>query len=568
MLVGLSIRDLLLIDRLDIEFGGALTVLTGETGAGKSILLDALGLATGARGDSGFVRSGCQQLSVTAEFALDIDHPVWPLLEEQGMVAGEDQDAVGRLALLLRRVVTLEGRSRAFINDQPVSIATLRAIGAMLVEVHGQQDSHGLLNPASHRALLDSFAGLGADLRNCQAAYEKLAAATAAVTTAQDALTAARAEEAYLRHLVDELDALSPEIGEEDTLARERALMMNAEKLAGDMQGALADISGTSAGGDIGADGLLASALRRLERIAAQAGGKLDPAIEALDRACSEAIEGRALLEEACRSLEFEPQKLEKVEARLFDLRAMARKHKVAVDKLPELYESAIAQLSRLDHGVGELERLHAEVEAASAAYRDAALTLSKKRQAAAIKLDTLVAAELAPLKLDKACFTTRVTNAKDQQPRAHGLDDVAFQVATNPGAPAGPLSKIASGGELSRFMLALRVVLSKASTVTTLIFDEIDAAVGGATADAIGDRLSRLADGVQILAVTHSPQVAARGLGHFHVAKFQRTDETITAVRKLAPEERREEIARMLAGAEITDAARVAADSLLTLAQ
>ncbi len=568
MLIGLSIRDLLLIDQLDIEFGGALTVLTGETGAGKSILLDALGLATGARGDSGIIRAGCRQLSVSAEFALRTDHPVWRLIEEQGIVGDADQDTQQAPGLLLRRVVTQEGRSRAFINDQPVSIATLREVGAMLVEVHGQQDSHGLLNPAGHRALLDSFAGIAAELGTCRAAYDRLSGALAAVNGAEEALSSAQAEEAYLRHLVEELEALAPEIGEEDRLAQERAMMMNAEKLAGDMQRALADISGTDPNGDMAVDGLLAGALRRLERIAPQAGGRLDSAIDALERACSEAIEGRALLEEACRSLEFEPHKLEQVEARLFDLRAMARKHNVVADNLPELYETAITQLGRLDQGVEEIDRLRAEVAAARAAYQQAAQTLSDKRQAAAAKLDALVAAELAPLKLDKARFATCVNYAVDQKPRPHGLDDVAFQVATNPGAAPGPLSKIASGGELSRFMLALRVVLSKASTVTTLIFDEIDAAVGGATADAIGDRLSKLAGIVQILAVTHSPQVAARGLGHFQVAKFQRKEETVTAVRKLAPDERREEIARMLAGAEVTDAARVAADSLLTLAQ
>lgn len=557
MLVGISIRNLVLIDRLDLQIAGGLTVLTGETGAGKSILLDALGLATGARADSALVRKGCDQAAASAEFSVTQSHPAVKQLGEQGIETGE--------GIILRRVVAADGRSRAFINDQAVSIGLLRTVGDLLLEVHGQNDDRGLLNVTGHRALLDSYAGLGDDLAQCRAAHRALQQSAATLQQAHDDLQKAQIEEDYLRHVLKELEALAPRPGEEEELAATRSLMMSSEKLTQEMNAALAELATQSDGG---AERLLNSALRRLERIADKAAGLLDVSIGALGRACSEVMECRAQLELAVSKMEFNPRQLEAAEARLFALRAAARKHHVRVDELANLQTRISTQLSLIDAGSTRLEELEAQHAASLASYDAIAARLHESRTQSAARLDKDVKKELTPLKLDKAVFYTAISPLNGSERGAEGIDRVEFRVATNPGSSPGALIKIASGGELSRFMLALRMVLAKSANGRTLVFDEVDSAVGGAVADAIGDRLARLATGGQVLVVTHSPQVAARGATHWRVQK--RTTArggaaSITSVEVLDASARREEIARMLAGAEITDAARAAADSLMT---
>jgi DNA repair protein RecN (Recombination protein N) len=556
MLVGISIRNLVLIDRLDLQIAGGLTVLTGETGAGKSILLDALGLATGARADSALVRKGCDQAVASAEFSVAQSHPAVKHLTGQGIETGE--------GIILRRVIAADGRSRAFINDQAVSIGLLRIVGDLLLEVHGQNDDRGLLNISGHRALLDSYGGLGADLAQCRAAYRALQQSAATLQQARDDLQKAQIEEDYLRHVLKELEALAPRPGEEAELAATRSLMMSSEKLTQEMNAALAELATQSDGG---AERLLSSALRRLERIADKAAGLLDVSIGALARACSEAMEGRAQLELALSKMEFNPRQLEASEARLFALRAAARKHHVPVDELANLHERISTQLSLIDEGSTRLDELETQHAASLAAYDAIAARLHASRTQSAARLDKAVKKELTPLKLDKAIFYTAISPLNGSERGAEGIDRVEFQVATNPGANPGALIKIASGGELSRFMLALRMVLAKSANGRALVFDEVDSAVGGAVADAIGDRLARLATATQVLVVTHSPQVAARGATHWRVQKrttVRGGAGTTTSVEVLDASARREEIARMLAGAEITDAARAAADSLM----
>ncbi len=552
MLTALAIQNIVLIDQVSLEFQRGLSVLTGETGAGKSILLDSLGLVTGERADSALVRTGSAGGTVTAEFDIPDSHPVHAVLAEQGL-ADEGRE------LRLRRQLGADGRSRAFVNDQPVGVGLLARIGGLLVEIHGQQGQLGLLNPANHRALLDTFGGLLPRLAGVQAAYQAFRETQAAVQEARDRLARARADEDYLRHAADELSVLDPKPGEEAELAESRTLMMHGEQIAGELTEALAVVSG-----DGGAEASLRVAMRRLERVADKAGGRLDPVIEALNRGFTEIEEASRSLEGVARDLEFDPRLLERAEERLFALRAAARKHNCTVEELPAIRAALVEQIQALETGEQGLAGLEQALRHAEEDYVAKAEALGALRAAAAGTLDAAVMAELPPLKLDRATFRTAVTRLPRERWASHGADEVQFEVATNPGSAMGPLSKIASGGELSRFALALKVVLAEADSTTTLIFDEIDQGVGGAVAAAVGERLARLSDGAQVLVVTHSPQVAARGSTHLRVGKTVEGDVTLTRVEALAPDERREEIARMLAGARITDEARAAAKRLL----
>jgi len=552
MLTTLLIRDVVLIDRLDLDFQPALSVLTGETGAGKSILLDALGLALGARGDSGLVRHGAERASVTAAFVIGGEHPAKTILNDH------DVEPDGG-SIILRRTLTADGRSRAFINDQPVSIALLRTIGETLVEVHGQFESQGLLNEATHRVLLDAFGGLAGDAGQCAAAHGNWREAAAAVDTAEAALATARRDEEFLRHAVAELETLSPQTGEETSLAERRSFLRHGEKILE----AINEAADAMAAGQ-GVDGLLRAALAPLERAANKAEGRLDGARAALDRAIAEATEASTEIDTLGSAIDLDPKALEEVEERLFALRALARKHDVAVDDLAALAVTLAARLADLDAGGADLDRLRATASAAREAFAKAAEKLRLARRKAAGRLDAAVAKELDPLKLGDAQFETAVEILPEDSWNAEGCDKVGFQVATNPGVPLAPLSRVSSGGELARFMLALKVVLADANSVSTLVFDEVDSGVGGAVAAAVGERLARLAEDVQVLVVTHSPQVAARGAQHLRVSKSEAKPNVLATVHTLPDDDRKEEIARMLAGAHITEEARAAAEKLL----
>lgn len=551
MLTALSIRDVVLIEALDLEFGEGLGVLTGETGAGKSILLDALGLALGARADSGLVRSGAGQAVVVASFVPPAaDSEIANLFAQNGMELEPGEP------LLIRRLVKADGGSRAFVNDQPASAGFLRELAPHLVEIHGQHDDRGLLNPRGHRVLLDTFG-------RCDTG--PVAIAHRAWRAAEDALAVARAEQdsaerdrEWLEHAVAELAALAPEEGEEERLAERRAAMQRGEKIATDLQG-IADLLEGSDGGLA----RLRQAARILERVSDDHEA-LAEALAAIDRAITEGSEAQAQVDAAAEALAFDPAALEADEARLFELRAVARKHRVQPDELPALLAELSGRFDRLTSGGAGIARLELAAAEAHRAYREAARTLSAVRTLAAARLDTAVATELKPLKLDAARFRTVVEPLDEGQWSASGMDRVEFEVSTNPGAPFAPLMKIASGGELSRFILAMKVALAEEGGARTLIFDEIDRGVGGAVADAIGERLARLARGAQLLVVTHSPQVAARGARHLLIAKSHDGTVTRTGVTPLTPEQRREEIARMLSGAEITPEARAQAERLL----
>jgi len=553
MLLGLSVRDIVLIDRLELEFAEGLCALTGETGAGKTILLDALGLALGARSDAGLLRAGAERGVVVASFALTAEHPVRALLEEQGLDSDDE--------LALRRVLSSDGRTRGFVNDQPVAVGLLRQVGEALVEIHGQHDERGLLNPAGHRVLLDAFGVTDKVRGRCRDAYAVVRGAEAALAEAEAVLARGLAEIDYLRHALAELTAMAPRPGEAAELAETRRLLRQGEAL----REALAEA--TAALHD-GADARLRAAERALARVAALAGGRLDAAVESLARAASEAAEAAALVEQAAVAFEPDPARLEAVEERLFALREVARKHRVEVDDLAELQRDWTARLERLETGEAGLEAHRVALAAAQHGYAEAAEALSQRRRRAAARLDQAVAKELTPLKLERARFTTRLEPLPREQWSADGAERVAFEVATNPGAAPGPLSRIASGGELARFMLALKVALAGTRSATTLIFDEVDRGVGGAVADRVGARLGRLAETAQILVVTHSPQVAARARHHWHVIKDESDVGARTRIVKLDEAARREEIARMLAGAEVTAEARAAAGSLIEAAR
>jgi DNA repair protein RecN (Recombination protein N) len=552
MLTALSIRDVVLIEALDLDFSAGLGVLTGETGAGKSILLDALGLALGGRGDSGLVRHGAAQAVVTASFDPP-DAALAALLDGNGVEVEPGEP------LLIRRIVKADGGSRAFVNNQPASATLLREIAPRLVEIHGQHDDRGLLAARGHRALLDAFGRCDpSEVARAWAAYRNAEADLAAARAEIE--TAARDRD-WLEHTVAELDKLAARPGEEETLADQRRTMQRAEKIAGDL----------AAIGDFldGADGGLAQlrqAARVLERVAEDHPALAD-ALAAIDHAVAESGVAEEKLHEARLALAYDPRTLEDDEARLFELRAMARKHRVQPDGLVALATELTARLERLDAGEGGIAKLEQGVAATRAAYDKAAAALTTRRTAAATALDAAVAGELAPLKLDAARFRTVVAAHGPEGWSAAGKDRVEFEISTNPGAPFAPLTKIASGGELSRFILALKVALADQGGAATMVFDEIDRGVGGAVASAIGERLARLARATQLLVVTHSPQVAARGAAHLLIAKSSDGTVTRTGVRRLGEDERREEIARMLSGATVTDEARAQADRLLEAA-
>ncbi|MGF1543079.1 MAG: DNA repair protein RecN [Parvularculaceae bacterium] len=551
MLTALHIQDFVLIDALSAPLERGMTALTGETGAGKSILLDALGLAAGARASRAAVRAGATRGVVAASFEPRGDHPVWPLLEENGVAADDGQ-------IILRRVQTADGRGRAFVNDQPVSVALLREVGGALLEIHGQHDGRGFLSASTHRALLDEFAGLRSAAAALAATHRALRDAEAASEARAAARDAAAREKDYLRHVVDELSALAPAPGEDAALAERRQRLMTAEKVAGDLADAQRLLS------EDGLDGKLSACARRLAKAGdAAPGAALGEAVDKIETALSALMEAAAAVDGAADALEADAAALEEAEARLFALRAAARKHGVTPDELPRTLDQAARALDDLDAGDEAFAELGARRGELQAAYDEAAAALSDRRRAAGARLDEAVASELAPLKLGRAAFTTRVATDPDER-RPHGVDDVEFMVATNPGAPAGPLKTIASGGELSRFVLAMKAALAAKEDRTVIIFDEIDAGVGGAVADAVGERLARLARDAQVLVVTHSPQVAARADAHWVVEKTQTDDDTRTRVRALDAGARVDEIARMLSGAEVTAEARAAAARLL----
>lgn len=545
MLRSLEIRDLLIIDRLDLTFQPGLNVLTGETGAGKSILLDALGFVLGWRGRAELVRAGAEQGEVTAVFDLPPEHAARAVLAEAGIIA-EDE-------LILRRINNSDGRKTAWVNDRRASGEVLRNLSDTLVELHGQHDDRGLLNPRGHRQILDAFADV--DLGQMRAAWGRLSTARRAKAQAEATLAAARIEEEYLRHAVAELDKLNPEPGEEATLDARRRAMQGAEKIRSDIARAQAALS------DQGAEAALIDALRWLEGAADRAEGRLEGAIAALGRVLVELDEAQTGVEECLSALDFNPLELEQLEERLFAIRALARKHNVLADDLGGFADDLRARLAVIDGGADKLGALDHSLAEAESDYRRCAAALSSARKSAAKRLDSAMAAELAPLKMERAVFSTAISPSEEGP---EGIDEVAFTVATNPGAPAGPLNKIASGGELSRFLLALKVCLSGNNPGLTMIFDEIDRGVGGATADAVGRRLAALATTSQVLIVTHSPQVAALGAHHWRVEKKVTKGMTTSTVTPLSPEHRIEEIARMLAGDTITSAARDAARALL----
>ena len=545
MLRSLDIRDMLIIDRLELRFRPGLNVLTGETGAGKSILLDCLGFVLGWRGRAEVVRPGAETGEVTAVFDLPADHPAREILAGAGLPAGDE--------LILRRVSGADGRKTAFVNDRRAGAEVLRALSDTLVELHGQQDDRGLLDPRGHRAVLDAFAGI--DTGPVRAAWAERRAAERALAEAAARIEAMRAEEDYLRHAVAELDRLSPLPGEEAELDARRRQMQAGARIREDVARA------AQALGPDGAERLMADAMRWLDGAAARAEGLLDEALEALGRGLTELGEAAQGVERALERLAHDPRELEAVEERLFAIRALARKHAVAADDLGGFAGEMRAKLGLIEGGAADLKALEARRVAAEAAYGREAARASEMRTKAAAALDRAIAGELAPLKLERARFATVVAPA---DPGPEGSDAVAFTVATNPGAAPGPLDRIASGGELSRFLLALKVCLARGGEPVTMIFDEIDRGVGGATADAVGRRLERLASAAQILVVTHSPQVAARGAHHWRVEKRLAKGAATSTVTALSPAERVDEIARMLAGENVTEAARAAARALL----
>ena len=550
MLRQLAIHNIVLVERLELEFEPGLGVLTGETGAGKSILLDAVGLALGARGDSALVRAGQESASVSAEIELPRGHPAFALLDDQGIATETGEP------LIVRRTLKSDGGSRAFVGGASVPAGLLKDLGLLAVEIHGQHDDRGLLNPKGHRALLDAFGKLGTAV--VEGGFAEVTRIEAELLEARSAAAAAERDREWLEHASGEIESLAPEEGEETRLAEERAAMQAGVK-AGESLTGLDELLG----GSEGALAQLRQAARRIERGAAEH-PLLADALAALDRALIEASEAEDRIARAAEAMAFDPARLDQVEARLFDIRGLARKHRVEPDQLAELRSRMREQLAAIEAGGERIAELDRQLVEARKTYSAAADALSKQRHEAARRLDVAVASELAPLKLDAARFRTAIAAA---EPGPSGTDRVEFEVSTNPGAPFGPLTRIASGGELSRFILALKVALAEAGSAATMIFDEVDRGVGGAVASAIGERLARLAKQSQVLVVTHSPQVAARASHHYRIEKSHGADGTRTNVRKLGADERREEIARMLSGASITEEARAQASRLLDAA-
>ncbi len=552
MLVALSIRDIVLIDRLDLEIGKGLSVLTGETGAGKSILLDSFSLALGARGDGSLVRTGAEQGQVTAVFNLPRTHHALALAAEAGAEIGDE--------LILRRVQMADGRTRAFINDQPVSVQALRSVGSTIVEIHGQHDDRALVDPGAHRALLDAFGGLDDKVQAVARTHAHWRKIAGELDAARARIEAARKEADFLRHAHEELSKLAPQAGEEEALAARRTAMQQSEKVVTEIRDAVHSLNGDHAPGSA-----IASTLRRLERRSAQAPHLIEPTLKALGEALNAFDLATQVLEQALRDCDFDPNDLERTEERLFALRAASRKYSVPADGLAALAQRFAGELDALDAGEANIGALEKHLADAESSFRTAAEALSQARRKTAAQLDKAVQKELPPLKLENARFTTSIeSDPKSAGP--DGWDRVEFWVQTNPGTRPGPLMKVASGGELARFMLALKVSLADRGSAPTLVFDEIDTGVGGAVADAIGARLARLASKVQVLAVTHAPQVAARSLSHMRISKGAsgKAKAFATRVEPLSPEQRREEIARMLSGASITEEARAAAAKLL----
>ncbi len=551
MLVHLSIRDIVLIERLDLEFRGGLSVLTGETGAGKSILLDALSLALGSRGDASLVRTGAEQGQVTAAFSIASNHPSRALLRENGI--DDDGD------LILRRTQGADGRTRVFVNDQPASVALMRAIGSTLVELHGQHDERALVDPASHCELLDAFGGHLAEVRHVGVCWRQWREAERVLSSHKAKVDAAEREAEFLRASVDELNSLDPQPGEEEELAERRAFMMQAEKIAGDISDAQEILNGTQSPVQP-----VAGLLRRLERKAESVPGVFNNMISALADAVDALALAQQEVERAVLASEFDPRELEVAEERLFSLRAAARKHSVAVENLAALRDEMAASLADLDAGAERLSELERNVTEKKELFDKAASRLSDLRHATARELSAAVEAELPALKLEHASFIVAMETDPAKASEI-GIDSVEFYVRTNPGTKAGPIGKVASGGELSRFLLALKVALADRGSAPTLVFDEIDTGVGGAVADAIGQRLKRLASQVQVLSVTHAPQVAARAINHYLISKAPKgPDRIATGVVRIGEDARLEEIARMLSGETITIEARAAAGKLL----
>jgi DNA repair protein RecN (Recombination protein N) len=561
VLTALSIRDVVLIERLDLAFAEGLTVLTGETGAGKSILLDSLGLALGARAESGLVRASAEQASVTACFSPPPEHEVGAVLDEHGLTADDD--------IVLRRVVTKDGRSRAFINDHPVGVGLLRRVGALLVEVQGQHEQMSLADPASHAGLLDAFGVPAALRKDVSSSWHAWRDALRRLEEAREAIATAERDEEWLRHAVEELATLAPKPDEEESLAKERQRLQQNERRAEAIAAALAELTPRDRRNS-GPAASLRAASRSLQRLApaqpAEAPGAnpAEPAMAALERAEEALAEAETLLTRLIADADVDPKLLEQSEERLFALRAAGRKHGVAVPDLAGLLDTLAARLAALETGAAEITALEQAANDTKDRYVASATALSVARAAAAGKLQKAVGKELPPLRLDKARFFAEVSPSGETGWGPGGMDQVRFLIATNPGQEPGALARVASGGELSRLMLAMKVVLSAGSAVPTLVFDEVDSGIGGATAAAVGERLVRVAEGVQVLVVTHSPQVAARGAAHLRVAKAATRERTATTVDHLSPEARREEIARMLAGEIVSDAARAAADDLL----
>ncbi len=551
MLTALSIRNVVLIEKLDLSFQQGLCVLTGETGAGKSILLDALGLALGARADAGLLRQGSESAAVTACFEVPVDHSANRLITEHGIDV-ED-------TLLLRRTLNDAGRTRAYINDQATSVGLLKRVGESLIEIQGQFDQHGLLDAGTHLSLLDMFGRLQSKAKQVGEDFNTWQHANNALSHAAEEAERARRDEDYMRHALEELDSLSPQEGEDDSLNESRRYLMQAGHIAEAVQAAQSEFRSKKPISEA-----LHSALRKLERVSETAAGRLDPAIAALDRALAEVDVASDALTEAAHAIEVDDSQLNQIEERLFALRELARKHRVDVDFLAALQQQFRDRLALIDDQSNALGRLQADVEEARKTFLQHAEILSKARQKAASALDKAVNSELPPLKLEKALFKTEMNRMAEEGWSTSGIDSTRFMVATNPGQPAGPIGRIASGGELSRFMLALKLVLTSAGDQPSLIFDEVDSGVGGATAHAVGQRLWRLADRTQLLVVTHSPQVAARGSDHFLVKKAGSGKRVVTDVQRLGGKDRLEEVARMLSGAVITEEARAAAGRLI----
>jgi len=553
MLIQLSIRDIVLIERLDLAFETGLSVLTGETGAGKSILLDSLSLALGGRGDGGLVRHGEDKGQVTAVFDVGMDHGARKLLRENGIDDEGD--------LIFRRQQSSDGRTKAYVNDQPVSVQLMRQAGQMLVEIHGQHDDRALVDTNAHRTLLDAFSGISEDVQTVGALYRQWRDSERTLKKHREKVEAAAREADYLRSSVEELEKLSPRDGEEDELADRRQKMMKAERIAGDIAEASEFLNGNASPVPH-----IASLVRRLERKSHEAPGLLEDTVALLDAALDQLSNAQMEVEAALRKTEYDPKELERVEERLFALRAASRKYSVPVTELPALAVRMISDLADLDAGEERLTKLDAEVAAAKASFDSAARSLSEKRHHAGDALAQAVMAELPALKLERARFMVEITTDAEEA-TAEGIDVVEFHVQTNPGTRPGSIMKVASGGELSRFLLALKVALADRGSAPTLVFDEIDTGVGGAVADAIGQRLKRLSERVQVLSVTHAPQVAARAATHLLISKGPSgdgSDKIATRVATMAQKDRREEIARMLAGASVTEEARAAAARLL----